>query len=281
MTRTFLHRIIALVVGLQCLCAYAVRTTVDKTLAIIYHPEGTKLILQSDLRPDLMEQVPTLRDAILRELIVLDAQKYKISVTEAEIERHLARIQESLKKTREDLKAFFKEKGYTFEQAKDELSRGLLIETTISERVRSKAIVLESERKKYYDDNPIVNYTIKQAYIPFGIGSKAIMRATVDRAIESGEILQSAQWHAPMLLPESTLAPENAFIKDLQPGAVAKLKETEEEIFLVQLVSKETVPYETRKQEITQELGMKRHKKAQDDYLEGLLAQAKIRYLQP
>jgi len=258
-----------------------VRTTVDKTLAIIYHPEGTKLILQSDLRPDLMEQVPTLRDAILRELIVLDAQKYKISVTEAEIERHLARIQESLKKTREDLKAFFKEKGYTFEQAKDELSRGLLIETTISERVRSKAIVLESERKKYYDDNPIVNYTIKQAYIPFGIGSKAIMRATVDRAIESGEILQSAQWHAPMLLPESTLAPENAFIKDLQPGAVAKLKETEEEIFLVQLVSKETVPYETRKQEITQELGMKRHKKAQDDYLEGLLAQAKIRYLQP
>ena len=79
------------------------RTAVDKVLAIIYHTEGSTIILQSDLRPDLSDQVPSLRDAILKELILFDAKKYKITVSEADVDRHLARIQESLKKTREDL----------------------------------------------------------------------------------------------------------------------------------------------------------------------------------
>lgn len=257
-----------------------ITTTVDRTLAIIYHPDGTfKVILQSDLRPDLADQVPSLRDVILRELIIFDAQKYKIAVSDAELERHIARIQESLKKSREDLLAFFKERGYTFEQAKEELARGLLIENTVSERVRSKAIVTENERKKFYEEHPLVTYVVKQAFVPFGLGSKVITRATVDRSIETGDILQAVEWSSPITLQEHMIAKEKAFIKELAPGAVSKVNETTDGIALLQLVSRSVVPYEERKQQITMELGMQRQKKAQENYFQDLFAQAKIRYL--
>ena len=269
--------IILLAVGTFSECAR--RITADKILAIIYHSEGRIVILQSDLRPDLSDQAPTLREAILKELILLDAKKFKITISESELDRHLARIQESLKKSREELIAFFKERGYTFEQAKKELEKGLLVETTVAERVKSKALVSESERKKFYDEHPIVLYSVKQAFVPFGLGSKAIMRATVDRQIESGEITDEVGWSDPIELKESDIAAEKKHIKTLAPGSVTKIQESDEGITLLQLVSKTTVPYEERKKQITEELGSKRQKKALDDYCKGLIDAAHIRYL--
>lgn len=255
------------------------RTTVDKALALIYHSEGTSIILQSDLRPDLSDQTPTLKDALLKELIILDAKKYKITVTDADIDRHLARIQESLKKTREDLAEFFKERGYSFEQAKKELEKGLLIEMTVSERVRSKAFVSESTVKKYYEEHPIVDYTIRQAFVPYGYGSKAIMRATIDKQIESGTIDSVVSWGDPVVLKETDIAPEKAFIKELQPGHAAKINEAEDGIMVLKIESKQKLPYDLQKKQIMQELGAEKQKKALDEYMEGLLARAHVRYL--
>ncbi len=255
------------------------RTAVDKVLAIIYHTEGSTIILQSDLRPDLSDQVPSLREAILKELILLDAKKYKITVSEAEVDRHLARIQESLKKTREDLEEFFKERGFTFEEARRELEKGLLIETTVSERVRSKAFVPESEVKKYYEEHPIVDYTVKQAFIPFGFGSRSLVRATVDRQIEEGDIITAVEWGEPLALKESDIAEEKAFLKELALGSVARVQETDDGITLLQLISKSKKPYESLKKQITIELGNKRQKQALDDYYDNLFACARVRYL--
>lgn len=279
MHKTFLAMIIA---GLLSTAASATskRTTVDKTLAIIYHAEGSKIILQSDLRPDLSDQVPSLREVILKELIILDAKKFKITVSEAEVDRHLARIQESLKKTREDLIEFFKERGFTFEQAKKELERGLLIETTVGERVRSKAFVPESEIKKYYEEHAIVDYMIKNAFVPFGLGSKALTRATLDSQIQSGEIINAVEWSSPIALKESDIAPEKEFIKQLPTGTVTKTQETDEGISLLVVESKAKVPYEVQKREIMALKGMERQKKAFDEYTSGLLAQARVRYLE-
>lgn len=254
------------------------RATVDKTLAIIYHGQGSTVILQSDLRPDLSDQVPSLRDGILKELILIDGAKYKITVTEAEVDRHLARIQESLKKSREDLVEFFKERGYTFDEAKKELEKSLLIETTIGERVRSKAIVSESEIKRYYEEYQTVEYVIKQTFRPFGLGSKAITRAKIDQEIESGEIVKGIEWSEPIVLKEADIAQEKAYIKELKNGAVTKIAESDEGISLLQVVSKGKVPYEDVKRQITMELGSKKQKQALDDYYGSLLKNARVRY---
>lgn len=255
------------------------RTMVDKVLAIIYHSEGSIVILQSDLRPDLSDQVPTLREAILRELILLDAKKYKITVSESDVDRHLARIQESLKKSRDDLHEFFKERGYTFEQAKKELEKGLLIETTVGERVRSKAFVPESEIKKCYEENPMVTYVIKNAFVPFGLGSKAITRVQIDAQIESGEIDKGVEWSPSITLKESDIAPEKAYIKDLKPGAVAKIQETDDGIALLTIESKTKVPYEVQKRDIMARKSMERQKQALDEYTRNLMDHAHVRYM--
>ena len=255
------------------------RKVVDKTLAIIYHPEGSTVILQSDLRPDLTDATPTLRDVVLRELIVLDAKKFKIAVTDAEVDRHLARIQESLKKSREDLIEFFNERGYTFDQAKKELEKGLLIETTIGERVKRKAIVPESEIKRQYNERLEILYTIKQAFVPYGMGSKVLARATVDRQIESGEILTAAQWGEAAIIKEKDISPEKGFIKEIEPGTVTIVQETDEGITLIQLISKCPVPYETMKTQIMSEMGMKRYNQELSEYYENLLSKTPVRYL--
>ena len=256
------------------------RIVADKALAIIYHNEGKIIISQSDLNPDLFSDQPLpLQEVILRHLIVLDSKKYKIVVSAAEIDRHIARIQESLKKTREELTAFFTERGFTYEQAEGEIERSLLVENTISERVRSKALVPESAIRKHYNENPVIDYSVKQAFVPFGLGSKAITRATIDREIESGTIGSGLEWSDALVLKEKDIAQEKAFIKELKPGMVTRVQETEEGISLLQLVSKTQVPYEVLKPQITSELGMKNYKKAQQEYFDGLFAQAHIRYL--
>ena len=255
------------------------RRTADRILAIINHIEDTVLILQSDLRPDLNDKVPTLNDTILRELIVLDSKKLKIPISDAEVDRHLARVQEQLKMTRDDLMAFFKQKGLTLEQAKAELKKTLLIETTIDHRVKSKSYVSNGDIEKYNNEHPLIFYEIKQAQVPFTFGSKVIQRAVIDRAIESGEILTSVQWLGPFTLKDEDFSQDKNYIKELAPGTVVKVQETDEALSLIQLVEKRVVPLAVRKRDITNLLGRERYMKALDDYYDGLLKDAHISYL--
>jgi hypothetical protein len=255
----------------------AKRQTADKLRAIVYHAEGRLLICDSDLRADLSDTVPTLRDAIIKELILLDAKKLKIPVSEAEIDRYLARVQEQLSMTRQDLIVFFKERGYTFEQAKRELEKNLLVESTIDARVKSKAFVPKSEIEKYYKDHPIILYELKQAFVPFGGGLKALTRTSVDTDIESRNILQTVLWNDAGIIHEKDIT--QPFVKTLPEGSITKLEETEAGIPLLHIVSKKEVPFEKRMQEIQQLLGRDRFMKAIDQYYAKLLSEAQVRYI--
>ncbi len=272
-----LRLFLVLCIGVQAVATS--RKTADRILAIIHHTEEDVVILQSDLRPDLNDRVPTLNDTILRELIVLDSKKLKISISDADVDRHLARVQEQLHMTRDDLMAFFKQKGLTLEQAKAELRKTLLTETTIDHRVKSKSYVSKAEIEKYHDEHPMVFYEIKQAQVPFTVGSKVIQRAVVDRGIESGDILTSVDWQGPFSLKDADFSQEKMYIKDLVPGTVVKVHETDEAISLLQLVRKTVISLEERKKDITNLLGRERYMKALDDYYDGLLKDAHIRYL--
>jgi hypothetical protein len=263
---------------------FPVRRTVDKVVSIIYHSEGSELILQSDLRADLTDTVPTLQDAILKRLIILDGKKLKIPVSDAEIDRHLGRVQEQLKMTRPDLIEFFKERGYTFDEARKELEQSLLIEATIEQRVKTKAFVPQDEIEKYYQEHPERFYDVKQRYIPFEIGSKAIQRAVIDRDIESGELSQQGSWSEVLTLKEADISFDKAFVKEMEPGAVARVQETDEGTTLLQMVEKRQTPLNDRKQEIQMTLGRERYMKALQEYYDSLLMQKRdirVRYIDP
>lgn len=146
--------------------------------------------------------------------------------------------------------------------------------------VRSKSVVPESDVKKHYEEHPVIDYQIKQTFVPFGLNSKALTRATIERQIASGDIVNGVEWSEPLGLKESDIDQEKAYIKELQPAGVAKVQETEEGITLLQLISKTKVPYEALKKQITMELGAKKQKRALDEYYENLMKNARIRYLE-
>ncbi len=258
------------------------RKTVDKVLAIIYHSEGSELILQSDLRPDLSDTMPTLQDAILKKLIILDGKRLKLPVSDADVDRHIARVQEQLKMTRDDLTVFFKERGYTFAQARKELANGLLIEMTIEQRVKTKAFVPHAEIEKYHRENPIVFYDIKQRYLPFEMGSHAIQRAMIDRDIDSGDFAKADGWSDVVSLKEGDISLEKNFIKGLAPGTVVRVDENEQGTSLLLMVGRREVSLAERKQDIMMTLGRDRSSKALRDYYDSLLQQkrdTRVRYI--
>jgi hypothetical protein len=253
------------------------RTTIDRVRAIIYHAEGPLLICDSDLRSDLSGNVPTLKDVVLKKLIALDGKKLKIPVSDTEIDRYLSHVQEELSLSRDGLIQFFKERGYSFEAAKKELEENLLVENTIEARVKSKAFVPTSEIEKYHKEHPVILYELKQGFVPFSGGSKALSRAIIDRDIDSGAIFTSISWNDAGIVKEQDFSSDKTYIKDLAVGSVAKIADTDEGISLLHIVSKKEVPLEERKIEIQQLLGRPRFMHALDDYYKKRLSEAHVR----
>jgi hypothetical protein len=260
------------------------REVVDRVLATIYHPEGIVLVCQSDLRPGLSGQTPSLRDALIKELIILDgkvlttAKLLHMGSTEEEVEKALSRAQEQLKMTRDELIQFFKEQGLTLEEAKKELARGLLVENVIDARVRTKAQVSNKAIEHYYNEHPIVMYSLKQATVPFGSSSKKLTRALIEQEIASGQIEESVRWIDLGAIPDKDFAPEKAFMKELPAGSVVISAESDEGITLLKLVAKRVTPLEERKSDIANTLSQERYVETQKTYFERLLKDAHIRY---
>lgn len=259
------------------------RVMVDKVLAILYHPGGPTLILQSHLRPDLSDTVPTLQQAITKELVLQRAKQLKMPLSDADKERHLARAQEQLGMTREEITAFFKERGLTLEEAREELGKMLLIEMTIDHVVRSKAYVPHKEIEEYHAQNPIVFYEIKQLLVPYAGASRSLQRALLLRDIEESPktLLENSSWSDPMSIKGTDIAEERAYIKTAVPGTILLGSETDEGFSLIQLVAKHEVPLAERKQEISGLLGKDRYQKALNEFYETLLKEAApcIRYI--
>lgn len=248
----------------------------DKILAIIYHTEGSYIILQSDMKPNLDGRPRNLKDLVLERLMLLDATNLKITVTDADVDRYLAQIQKQNNLTKADLSKAFRETGFTFEQGIEQLRNSLVINSILDYRVKNKAVVDKKEIEKYYNDNPIyqdAEYVIAQATIPFE-GSPDKKKIKIDNAIKSGEIINIVAWDDPIKLKDDEFAPEKAYIKDLDAGSIVKLEETRDSLTLLRLISKTTkvlVPLEERERDITNILGKEKFDKALKEYHTSLL----------
>ncbi len=261
------------------------REMADKVLATIYHPEDKVVICQSDLsRAGLSGQEPSLRDAIIKELIILDGKTLtkskilNIAVSEDEIEKSLSRAQEQLGKTREELVEFFKEQGLTLAEAKKELERGQIIETVIEARVKTKSMVSDRAIEQYCKEHPHVTYTLRRATVPLNGSSKALTRALLQREMDSGEIETSVSWVDIGDIPDKDFAPEKAYIKELPAGSVVISDESDEGFTLLKLVSKKVATLAERKNEIAGILGKEMYLTTQKNYFDKLLKEANIRY---
>lgn len=258
------------------------RYTVNKTRAIIYHPEGTAWVLQSDLRPALDGSLRNLERAIFEKLIVFEAQKYKIAPTEAEIDKRLADIHKQLEVRRpgitlKDIFEEFEKMGIPQEEIREELRIAHIVEMMIELRIKNKVLVSNKDVELYDAEHPILQ--VKQLSIPYSPNSlKALQKTKIEDTIQSRDILQSSDWSDVLELNLDDLAQDKQYIKDLAPGSLKILTETPQGVTVLHFIGKKPMDKD-REKTIMYQLQNERLDKALADYNAELLKTARIKEL--
>lgn len=262
------------------------KVVLDKTIAVIYHPEEIVVISTSDLRPGLDGASKTFNQVLLEKLMVLDAKMLKITVTEEDVDKQLATVQKEHNLSRADVLAIFKQAGLSVAQARADLRDQQMIQTIIDARTRSKTAVSAKELEEYCTANPIEqpgSITFSFAFVPFEhYKSKTAQREELQKAIQSGAIAETAFWMDPMTLNIQELPADKVFLKELTPGTVVQVQENAEGTQLLKLVDKiadTVVPFKDREREVMMQFRMERRAKAIEEYHQDLLKKARIKYI--
>lgn len=261
------------------------KEVVNKIDAIIYHGDGSSLILQSDLTKGF-GGAKTLEQEISSRLMLLDAQKLKVSITDSELDAQIAQLQKQNNMTAEDVKNIFKQDGFTEAEGREELRKNFLVRKIIGYRVEDRISVSMKDIEDEYNKCPEFlpgKLTVRQANVSFTGSSKSIKTAIIKRDIESGKILENIKWESPITLESDQVSPEMLDkIKDLSPNSVIILEENESGLTLLNLISKSEpamVPLEEKKYDIRAKLMQEQYDKYMQEYEQKLFAEAKIKRL--
>lgn len=264
---------------------YADKIVIDKIIAIIYHGDGSSLILQSDLTRGFGGP-KTLDQEISARLMALDAQKLKVTITDAELETQIAQLQKQNNFTADDIKNIFKQDGLTEQEGREELRKNFLVRKIIGYRVEDRISVTTKEVEDDYLKNPSylpARYTVRQAFIPFIGSSKSIKKAIIKREIESGSIISSVKWDPQITLNSDQVSLDMLEkIENLDTNSVIILDEASDGITLLQLVNKTDkllIPLEEKKGDIRMKLMQEQYEIYMKEYEEKLLKEARIKII--
>ncbi len=251
---------------------------VDEVRAVVYHATGSEVITLSDIsRPSLGGGRLTLRDKIIEELMILDAQTLGVSITKEDAEDFMAKLQRDRGVSRLEMMRMFEEFGYTFDEGLEALRRRQIIEQIVDFRVRSdkRMVIQKEELLEYIEKNP--RYT--QAVL---VLSQAVAPVPSDSGhVWTPDELETLAWEESFEVGESELSEDKAFVLDAVPGAIVGEELTDEGVELTRLIEKhdrQIVPAEERMDEAAMILGQERFAQAMSDYQKMLLEGALIRF---
>jgi hypothetical protein len=258
------------------------RYTVDEILAVLYHPEGNGIVLLSDLTASLDGQEKSLKDVIIERLMVLDALKYKITITEEELDRFLAQLQKQNGWTRNDLILFLDEHGYSYDDGRELLREKQMVNQIIDYKVRSdkRMMISREDALAYYNEHPDITeatYTLDIAYVPFS----QYDQKNIDTFLKSKKVPQDIVWDEPFVLKESELAEDRKFIAKEKTGTIVLVEKMEDGYELTRLVEKTeavTIPFEDSYAKIVAQMRQEQFQHVLKDYHNELLAGAKIKF---
>ena len=123
------------------------------------------------VRSDLINQL------IDHKLSSQQIEKYKLTVTEKEIDNALERMKAARQYTDEDIRAGLAEQGLTMEDLRKELKDQLLRRKLVNLEVKSKIVVTQEDIKSYFENHP-EKYAGDKKYQLWNIYSTASSTAT-------------------------------------------------------------------------------------------------------
>jgi hypothetical protein len=259
----------------------------DGIIALIYHTEGTEIILLSDLRPPLdgSDEPRSLRQAITERLMVLDAKTLKVIITEDEVDRFIAQIQKQYNMTRLGMERLFNNKGYNYDEGRQQLLYKQYIEHAVELRVKAnkKLIIQRDEVEEYYRQHPDIeqtSYTLVMGFVP---EEEAPTRADIDALLTSPKLEEFIAWEQPFEVRENELPDDKKFIKERQLGEIVEVERVDEGWQITKLIEKtmgrELPLSDQRYEEIALLLIRERGQELLTSYENELLSKATIRFV--
>ena len=124
----------------------AVAPYMEKVQNADYPQEKRKKIIYN-LKKDMLNRM------IERTLADQEAEKYKITVSEAEVDKAIERFQENRSMTRDELEKALEQDGMTFEGYREKIRKELLRPKLISRAVNAKVVVTNAEVEAYFEEH--------------------------------------------------------------------------------------------------------------------------------
>lgn len=248
---------------------------IDEILATVYHPEGNEIILHSDLVAGIDGQAKTFRDVALERLTLLDARKYKIQVSDEDVDRYLAQLLKQNGWTRHNFIMFLDEHGYTYEEGRELLRMKQMINQVLDYRVRSdkRMIVNRDQAFAFYEEHPIVEeatFTLVIAYAPLS----QYPPDQLDALLAEDKIPEGLAWDEPFTLKESELAEDRKFIAQKNAGSIVLVEKMEDGYELTRLIEKTPeikVPFDDVYQQVVAQIRQSRFAEVLESYQNELL----------
>lgn len=260
---------------------------VDAIEAVVFAPEGTSIVVSSDLsRPSLDGRARTLEDLVYEKLMLLDAQKFRMYPDQEMIDKHLAAVQRDNNLTLDDLKSVFKSAGYSYEEGREQFGMISIVNQILDFKIRSRLIVPEREVIAYYNENPEVqeaSYHIQVGMIPFSDDqSIEQQKKSIDQFINHDIGFMEIEWQEPFWIEKNEMAEDKQFLIDLNPGETSSVQETADGFQVFKKIADKPERVRTldeRYREISELLRKPKYDQLLNEYRQELMDTGAVKYL--
>ena len=245
---------------------------IDKVVATVYHPEGTFIILQSDLKLDINGMLRTIEGEIDDNLMLLDAKRLKFESTDQDTENFLAQVGKEHNLSKADLEDEFDKMGYTPKDAHNLLKRYQSVEKIKEFKVKNTIVIDTSEVTDYYNAS-LPEERAKKYTVQFGAAQKNGLITDIPK--------ETIVWEEPLILSQDSIATDKLFIIDLPLNEVTYFDETENSIEFIRILKKDISEKEIAPEiyrEIEHKLKKIKYDQALHAYKESLRESATIIY---
>lgn len=251
-------------------------------------PTETVLITTQDtISPWLDGKPRTLRELILEQLMIFDAQKLNQSIPDEEIDKLINQLQKNNNMTREQLESQIAAMGFTLDEFREQLGRKQLVDRIVDYRVHAdkRMAVSQADIEAYWQKScPMQEATFVLASATI---KTAENRSDFEQKLHAGAFEKIITWNEPITVKQSELSKEKQFIADKNTGDIVFIEPVEDGFEITKLVSKTAackIPLKTGNKEedkahvdaATRALKQQRFIQVMDDYQDNLLKNAKI-----
>lgn len=224
----------------------------NEVRAVISNPTETALILTLDIRPTLAGEPRTLRDVVLEQLMLFDAQKFNIPVSDEDIDRYLKQLQKINNCSLDQIEQLFAQINYTLEEGREQLKRKEIIDAVKRFRfqdVRTLPIDVSRVQAWWNEHAPIQEATIQLAYafVPSNQSKEEF-----EKSLASDVRKEPIAWESPMTIKISELVESKQFLATGQIGQIVNIEHVPGGFELTKILGKTTeckVPLKTGNEE--------------------------------